>query len=126
MTGKKGTEEAFRAGIIEDRRPWGSFRRYPHADAGAIKIITVEPGGVLSLQLHEKRAEFWVLLDLGLEMTLGERVWRPAPGDEVFIPRRTPHRVRNIGKAPARIMEIWIGKSEESDIVRLEDEYGRR
>ena len=126
MTGKKGTEEAFRAGIVEDRRPWGLFRRYPHEDAGSIKIVTVDPGGVLSLQLHERRDEFWVVLDAGLELVAGDRVWRPAPGEEVFIPRRTPHRVRNIGAAPARFMEIWIGRSEESDIVRLKDDYGRR
>ena len=126
MTGKKGTEEAFRAGIVEDRRPWGLFRRYPHEDAGSIKIITVDPGGVLSLQFHEKRAEFWVVLDAGLELTVGERVFRPAAGEEVFIPRRTPHRARNVGSAPARFMEIWIGRSAESDIVRLKDEYNRR
>ncbi len=125
MTEKKGTEEAFRAGIVEDRRPWGLFRRYPHEDAGSIKIITVDPGGALSLQLHEKRDEFWVVLDAGLEMTVGERVWRPAAGEEIFIPSRTPHRVRNTGEAPARFMEIWIGRSEESDIVRLKDEYNR-
>jgi hypothetical protein len=31
-----------------------------------------------------------------------------------------------MGKAPARVMEIWIGRSGESDIVRLEDVYGRK
>jgi mannose-6-phosphate isomerase-like protein (cupin superfamily) len=125
MTGKKASEEAFRAGIVEDRRPWGLFRRYPHENAGSIKIVTVDPGGVLSLQLHEKRDEFWVVLDPGLELVVGDRVWRPVAGEEVFIPRRTRHRARNVGAAPARFMEIWIGRSEESDIVRLEDKYKR-
>ncbi|HYA49208.1 MAG TPA: phosphomannose isomerase type II C-terminal cupin domain [Burkholderiales bacterium] len=119
-------EAAFRARIVEDIRPWGKFRRYPHEDAGGIKIITVEPGGVLSLQYHDRRDEFWVVLDAGLEMTVADKVWKPAAGEEVFIPRKAPHRARNLGAAPARVMEIWIGRSDEADIVRLKDDYGRR
>jgi mannose-6-phosphate isomerase len=119
-------EDVFRGGIAEDIRPWGKFRRYPHENAGSIKIITVDPGGRLSLQYHEKRAELWVVLDPGLEITVGDRVWRAAPNEEILIPRRAAHRVRNTGPAPARFMEIWIGRSEESDIVRLSDDYRRK
>jgi mannose-6-phosphate isomerase len=126
MAEKNRDETAFRARIVEDCRPWGKFRRYPHEDAGSIKIITVNPGGILSLQYHDRRDEFWVVLDDGLEMTVGERVWKPAAGEEVFIARRTPHRVRNTGAAPARVMEIWVGRSDEADIVRLKDDYGRK
>jgi mannose-6-phosphate isomerase len=126
MTDKKMTGPAFQDGIVEDHRPWGKFRRYPHEKAGSIKIITVDPGGVLSLQYHERRDEYWIVLDPGLEVTVGDRVFLPAADEEIFIPRGTPHRLRNRGQAPARIMEIWIGRSGEDDIVRLEDDYGRR
>jgi mannose-6-phosphate isomerase-like protein (cupin superfamily) len=126
MAQQERDEAAYRARIVEDVRPWGRFRRYPHEDAGSIKIITVDPGGVLSLQYHDRRDEFWVVLDPGLEMTVGDRVWTPAAGEEIFIPRKAPHRVRNTGTAPARVMEIWIGRSDEADIVRLKDDYGRR
>ena len=126
MSEKKSPGADYRAGIVEDIRPWGKFRRFPHEDAGAVKIITVEPGGRLSLQRHELRAEFWVVLDPGLEVTVGDRVWQAARNEEILIPRRAPHRMRNIGQAPARVMEIWIGRSSESDIVRLEDDYGRK
>jgi len=119
-------EGAFRARIIEDRRPWGRFRVYPHAEAGSLKIITVKPGGQISLQYHRRRAEFWVVLDPGLEITVGDRVRRLKKGEEVFIPEGTPHRLRCAGKRPARVMEIWIGRSREDDIVRLADQYGRR
>jgi mannose-1-phosphate guanylyltransferase/mannose-6-phosphate isomerase/mannose-1-phosphate guanylyltransferase/mannose-6-phosphate isomerase len=121
----KGPEDAYRTGIVEDVRPWGRFRRFPHEDAGSVKIITVEPGGRLSLQYHDGRAEFWVVLDPGLEVTVGDRVWLAAANEEILIPRRAPHRMRNVGQAPARVMEIWIGQSSESDIVRLSDDYGR-
>jgi mannose-6-phosphate isomerase len=122
---KKTTEDAFRNAILEDHRPWGKYRRYPHGNAGSIKIITVNPGGVLSLQRHDRRDEFWVVLDPGLEMTVGNRVWVPRSGEEIFIPRKSPHRARNRGQSPARVLEIWLGRSDESDIVRIEDEYGR-
>ena len=120
------SEAAFQSGIIEDVRPWGKFRRFPHKAAGSIKIITVEPGGRLSLQYHESRAEFWVVLDAGLEITVGDRVWLAAPNEEIVIPRHVAHRARNVGTAAARVMEIWIGRSSETDIVRLQDDYHRR
>lgn len=125
MRKKQDPESGYRAGIIEEVRPWGRFRRFPHEEAGSIKIITVEPGGRLSLQFHDGRAEFWVVLDPGLEITVGGRVWQAAPNEEVVIPRRAPHRLRNVGPTPARVMEIWIGRSSEADIVRLTDDYGR-
>ena len=126
MSEKNPPEADYRSGIVEDVRPWGKFRRFPHEDAGSIKIITVEPGGRLSLQYHEGRAEFWVVLDAGLEITVGDRVWLAAPNEEIFIPRGAAHRVRNVGAAAARFMEIWIGRSSESDIVRLSDDYQRK
>ena len=124
--GKTTDIELFREKITEETRPWGKFRSFPHDQAGSIKIITVKPGEALSLQYHEKRSEFWIILDAGLEVTAGDRVWQPKADEELFIPRKIPHRVRCVGPKPARIMEIWIGKSEESDIVRLKDEYGRK
>lgn len=125
MADDAAAERAYRSGISEDIRPWGKFRRFPHEEAGSIKIITVNPGGVLSLQLHRLRSEFWIVLDPGLEVTVGERIWRPAENEEIYIPRGARHRMRGVGDRPARVMEIWLGRSGEDDIVRLEDAYGR-
>jgi mannose-6-phosphate isomerase len=118
-------EKAFRESILEDVRPWGKFRSYPYDLGSTVKIITIDPGQALSLQYHHRRAEFWVILDRGLEVTVGERVSRPDAGEELYIPREAVHRVRCVGAAPARIMEIWIGDPDESDIVRVEDKYHR-
>ncbi|MBN1223619.1 MAG: phosphomannose isomerase type II C-terminal cupin domain [Candidatus Aminicenantes bacterium] len=116
----------FKKFIIEDIRPWGKFRSFPYKPARNIKIITVSPGGILSLQYHDNRSEFWVILDKGLEITLGDQVWQPEENEEIFIPRKAPHRLKCIGSRPARVMEIWIGDSDESDITRLDDIYGRK
>lgn len=118
-------EKEFRRRIVEDIRPWGKFRSFPYQEARSIKIITVNPGQSLSLQYHRLRREFWVVLDSGLEITVGKKVIHPAADEEIFIPANTPHRMRCIGDKPARVMEIWLGDSSEDDIVRLEDVYGR-
>lgn len=122
---KKSAIEDFKKKIKEDIRPWGKFRSFPYEHARSIKIISVNPGGTLSLQYHLRRSEFWVVLDKGLEVTVADKVWKPEEGEEIFIPRKAPHRLRCIGQKQARVMEIWIGDSDESDIVRLEDDYGR-
>lgn len=118
--------DQFKRAIFEDIRPWGKFRSFPAKPARSIKIITVDPGGTLSLQYHNNRSEFWVVLDKGLEITVGGQVWKPEENEEVFIGRKVPHRMKCIGSKPARIMEIWIGDSDEADIVRLDDIYGRQ
>lgn len=118
-------EAKFRKKIEEDIRPWGKFRSYPYKLAKSIKIITVKPGAAFSLQYHSKRSEFWVVLDSGLEITLGSRTWKPKKGEEIFIPKKVPHRLRCTGRQAGRVMEIWVGQSEETDIVRIQDDYGR-
>lgn len=125
MPQKKDDIEIFKENIAEDIRPWGKFRSFPFKQAGSIKIITINPASSLSLQYHNHRSEFWIVLDKGLEVTVGKRVWQPEENQEIFIPKNTPHRIHCIGEKPARVMEIWIGKSDESDIVRLQDDYGR-
>ena len=118
-------EKQFREKIVEDHRPWGKFRSFPHEKASSIKIITVYPKGILSLQYHSSRSEYWIVLDEGLEVTIGDRIWKPEKNEEIYIPQNVPHRMKNSGDHPARIMEIWIGDSDETDIVRLQDDYGR-
>ncbi|MBC7349429.1 MAG: phosphomannose isomerase type II C-terminal cupin domain [Candidatus Aminicenantes bacterium] len=123
--GKIPDGEQVRQLIQEEERPWGKFRSYPHRLASSLKIITVNPGGLLSLQYHRHRSEYWIILDAGLEITLGSKTWQPQPGEEIFIPAGTPHRLRGLGSEPARVMELWLGDSGEDDIVRLADIYGR-
>lgn len=48
----------------EVHRPWGSYRSLISGDRFQVKLITVKPGGRLSLQLHRHRAEHWVVSTL--------------------------------------------------------------
>ena len=115
-----------RDAIYQERRPWGAFRRYTYNQLSTVKIITVNPGQVLSLQYHNQRDELWVALEPGLCVTLDDRIWEPEPYEEIFIPCGAHHRMAGVGKDPSRWLEISLGKFDEDDIIRLEDHYGRK
>lgn len=106
-------------------KPWGRFEQYTHNITSTVKILTVEPGGILSQQYHHHRDELWVVLDTGARVELGEETFHPKPGEKLFIPQGTVHRLSCTGEEPVRILEISFGEFDENDIVRLEDVYGR-
>lgn len=107
------------------KKPWGRFEQYAHNHPSTVKIITVEPGGTLSYQYHDHRDELWVILDEGARVEIGDETTYPNPGEELFIPRRTAHRLSCVGEGQIRLLEVSFGVFDEDDIVRLEDAYGR-
>lgn len=110
---------------VEVEKPWGKFEQYAHNIRSTIKIITVTPGGALSLQYHHHRDELWVVLDTGARIELDDEVIFPDVGRQVFVSRRVVHRLSAVGNNPVRILEISFGEFDEDDIVRLDDVYGR-
>lgn len=113
-------EEIF---VVE--RPWGQFQQFVSNEQVTVKIITVEPGHRLSLQTHDHRGEMWQVLDVPIEVTVGERTWSAEPGETVWVPTRTVHRMANKGERAGRLLEVAFGDFDETDIVRLEDDYAR-
>lgn len=111
--------------ILKDERPWGNFIQYTDNEVCTVKIITVDPDQILSLQSHKKRDELWVVLDDGLGVVLGDKFLKPKPGDPpILIPRHTKHRLQSLGPR-ARVLEISFGHFDEDDIERFEDVYNR-
>ncbi len=108
-------------------KPWGRFEQYTHNLPCTVKIITVAAGGVLSRQYHHKRDELWVALDEGVLVELDGESLRPTPGERIYIPRGTVHRLSAAEerREPVRVLEISFGDFDEDDIVRLDDLYGR-
>jgi mannose-6-phosphate isomerase-like protein (cupin superfamily) len=108
------------------RRPWGKWRVIDVGAAHAVKRIEVAPGGRLSLQRHEGRAERWVVVAGEGIVTLGARTRRLAPGGSVAIPKRAIHRLENDGREVLILIEIQLGTHlDEADIERLADDYDR-
>ncbi len=107
-------------------RPWG---RYTVVDAGPgfqVKQLEVKPGQRLSLQLHEHRAEHWVVVQGQARITIGKEIREVATNESVFVPLRTAHRLENPGPGLLRIIEVQTGAYlGEDDIVRLADDFWR-
>lgn len=106
-------------------RPWGSFKQYAHNEPCTVSLMTVRPGERLSLQSHVDRAELWIVLDRGVEVTVGDKRLRPEPGEEIWIQANQKHRLAGIGDAPARVLEVAFGDWQQNDITRFEDDYNR-
>ena len=89
-----------------------------------VKIITVHPGEALSLQYHNGRDEYWRVLAGDGTAIVGETNVALKPGSDVFVPRKTKHRIIG-GSVDLVFLELAFGDFDEKDIVRLEDRYGR-
>jgi mannose-6-phosphate isomerase-like protein (cupin superfamily) len=107
-------------------RPWG---RYTVLDSGPgfqVKQVEVDPGQRLSLQLHEHRAEHWVVVQGRALVTIGNEIREVATNESVFVPLKTLHRLENRGEEPLRIIEVQTGfYLGEDDIVRIADDFWR-
>jgi mannose-1-phosphate guanylyltransferase/mannose-6-phosphate isomerase len=108
-------------------RPWGSYDSLDSGERFQVKRLTVRPGGVLSLQLHHHRAEHWVVVSGTARITRGEEVFLLEENQSTYIPIGVRHRIENPGKVPLHIIEVQSGGyMGEDDIVRFEDQYGRK
>jgi mannose-1-phosphate guanylyltransferase/mannose-1-phosphate guanylyltransferase/mannose-6-phosphate isomerase len=107
-------------------RPWGSFRSIHQGDRVQVKHIVVKPGGRLSLQYHNHRAEHWVVVRGVATVTRGTELMTLTEDQSTYIPRLMPHRLENKGDIALHLIEVQTGSYlGEDDIVRLEDSYGR-
>ena len=107
-------------------RPWGAYTVLEEAPGFKIKRIEVRAGASLSLQLHHRRSEHWVVVRGVARVTNGEREFDVHANESTFIPIETRHRLENRGTEPLVIIEVQCGDYlGEDDIVRFEDRYGR-
>jgi len=105
-------------------RPWGNYERFTLNEQTTVKIITIITGESLSLQTHEHRDEFWRVIKGSGVISIEGKSEDAHEGDNFFIPRFAEHRAI-AGPDGLIILEIAFGDSDESDITRLEDQYGR-
>ncbi len=107
-------------------RPWGTYTVLEEGPGFKIKRIEVKPGAALSLQLHHRRTEHWVVVRGTARVTCGEREFDLPAGESTFIPVETRHRLANRGTEVLAMIEVACGDYiEEDDIVRFDDKYGR-
>jgi mannose-1-phosphate guanylyltransferase/mannose-6-phosphate isomerase len=113
---------------IVDYRPWGHYKILEE-EKGIFKVkrITVNQGQKLSYQLHHHRSEHWIVVKGTAKIVIDGEEKIITSGESIFIKKGQKHRLENPGKLPLEIIEIQMGSYlEENDIVRFEDDYGRK
>jgi mannose-1-phosphate guanylyltransferase/mannose-6-phosphate isomerase len=108
-------------------RPWGTYTVLEEGPRFKIKRIVVKPGASLSLQYHHRRSEHWVVVSGSARIVNGEEEIILEADQSSYIPAGTAHRLANPGAVDCVMIEVQSGDYlGEDDIVRLEDNYGRK
>ena len=139
----------------DDQRPWGGFlvinedqaskfasQFFPEEDFESLKIseklspkiLLVAPGKRLSWQYHFRRAEIWRCIKgkvaVGTSITDEEHEKKTLiEGDKIKLQQGERHRLIGLEDWGV-VAEIWqhtdaTHPSDEEDIVRLQDDFGR-
>lgn len=109
-----------------DERPWGRYEIIDQGEAFQVKRIEVNSGKRLSLQSHEHRKEYWIIISGRFKIQIDSAIDEYDPGDMVFIPIGAMHRPECISKEKGIFIEVQQGDDlSEEDIVRYEDDFGR-
>jgi len=135
----------------DDSRPWGGFfvideaqsekfinTFFPEAkktkEKVSPKILLVEPQKQLSWQYHHRRSEMWKSIGgrVGVVKSFTDKQNPPIElqKDEIIILKKEErHRLVGLSEWGV-IAEIWIhtdpqNPSNEEDIIRLQDDFGR-
>lgn len=148
-------EQGFEVVSKDFNRPWGGFFVLAESDAEKFiemffpgytkeqltigdklspKFLVVAPGQRLSWQFHHRRAEIWRVLknDIKVATSLTDEQSEPKiyhESEVIVLQKGERHRL--IGhEAYGIVTEIWQHTdpqqpSDEDDIVRLQDDFGR-
>ena len=107
-------------------RPWGSYDVIDSGPGFQVKRITVNPGQALSLQMHRRRSEHWVVVSGEARVTKDGETFPLRENESAYVKRGETHRLENPGETPLEIIEVQTGDYlGEDDIVRFEDRYNR-
>ena len=148
-------EKGFTVIASDFQRPWGGFFVIDEAQAPAFakqffpevklddlriggklspKILVTQPSKRLSWQYHHRRAEIWKLVagEAGVATSATDEqgpVKTLAVGEIVKLDKGQRHRLVGTGNW-GMVAEIWQhtdanNPSDEDDIIRLQDDFGR-
>ncbi len=151
----EGLSSFMRISYVDDTRPWGGFlciderdnkifidKFFPHLTQEELqisgklspKILIVAPERRLSWQYHFRRAEIWKVINGKVKVVTSdtdEETKNEVLTEGMIVELGKGERHRLIGLEDwGVIAEIWRhtdheNPSDESDIVRLQDDYGR-
>jgi mannose-6-phosphate isomerase-like protein (cupin superfamily) len=108
-------------------KPWGTYTVLGKIDSphGSVvfKHIIIRAGENISVQYHNFRCEHWHMITSG-RITIGSTERQVYPNDIILIKPGMVHCIW-ADQDDVELLEIQFGICEESDIVRIQDKYGR-
>jgi len=108
-------------------RPWGNYLPIEKGDNWQVKRIEVKPNCALSLQMHKHRAEHWIVVSGEAFVKVDNKELTLVENQSTFIPLGSKHRLSNKKNKPLVIIEVQSGNYlGEDDIIRFEDDFGRK
>ena len=121
---RKGIAESYQHKKIY--RPWGFYISLEEGPRWQIKVISVNPGASLSLQMHHHRSEHWIVVSGTAQVELDSKKMILNENQSTYIPVCSKHRLSNPGKIQLELIEVQSGSYlGEDDITRYEDAYNR-
>ncbi|MFC1646144.1 mannose-1-phosphate guanylyltransferase/mannose-6-phosphate isomerase [Candidatus Omnitrophota bacterium] len=107
-------------------RPWGRYFVLNDTGKYKTKMVEVFPGKRLSLQLHNRRAEHWVIVEGTAKVTIGNKVHHVRNNESIYVPRGKKHRIENCKNDKLTFIEVQTGTYlGEDDIKRFQDDFER-
>lgn len=102
------------------KKPWGSESLISKfAPNIQLKLLYIKKNESLSLQYHLNKAEFLICLQGKAAMFGTQNIY--VPGDYLYLVPKTVHRIMALDDC----VFIELSRGEDSDIIRLDDKYGR-
>lgn len=99
------------------------------------KVLVFEPGKLNSWQYHDRRAEVWRVITPSMSTTISKNNDEPQAKilkfcDVIYFAQGMRHRGGAVESNWGAVAEIWqhtdpTNPSNEDDIVRLQDDFGR-
>lgn len=127
-------DELQAAGFAKTFFPEEDFEKLKISDKLSPKILMVAPHKRLSWQYHHRRAEIWRCIDGEVAVATSfnndeEQKLVLKKGDKIKLAQGQRHRLTGLD-GWGIVAEIWqhtdaANPSDEDDIVRLQDDFGR-
>ncbi len=108
-------------------RPWGNFISVIKEKTWQVKRLEIKPKSSLSLQLHHRRSEHWVVVKNTAKVEINGKISFLKENESIYIPLGSKHRLSNPSEKVLILIEVQSGSYlGEDDIVRFKDNYNRK
>lgn len=106
------------------QRPWGHYDSLLKTTQFQVKLLVIQPGQSISLQLHQQRSEHWVVVKGQAQVIRGDEEFILNENESTYIGIGMKHKLSNAGETPLEVIEVQCGNYlGEDDIVRFKEEH---